>query len=138
MDQFEAVDAGTATASTLEVDGAVVGDRGDQTQALRVQFVVVAQVWPPPLHDDIAGRSWNASSDSSARRVSSIVSSALAIAWVDGCGSAAADHEDRSSAYSSCSDDAGLGGAPIIAPSASRSIAAASSAGASAGSAIPR
>ena len=44
VDQFEAVDAGTAAASTLEVDGAVVGDRGDQTQALRVQFVVVAQV----------------------------------------------------------------------------------------------
>lgn len=44
VDQFEAVDAGTVAASTLEVDGAVIGDRGDQTQALRVQFVVVAKV----------------------------------------------------------------------------------------------
>ena len=44
VDQIEAVDASTAAASTSKVDGAVVGDRGDLTQALRVQFAVVAQV----------------------------------------------------------------------------------------------
>ena len=53
MNKVETVNAAPSAFAALEMDSAIVTDRGDQTQPLRVRLILGPQVRPPPLHHDI-------------------------------------------------------------------------------------